>query len=177
MTMRACSRWMAVAVCAGTFAASMPVPVGAADGNKACGLLTPAELQIVLGTTVSLSGGGGGMAAGGADLCTGQTSTATVRLRLSTGLDPGRDRSVGTEAGGIEVVKQMGIQVDVKTFGPITCSTMVPPANLAQHGFNTTCTVSKPTAIAGVEVTAKSQHDMVSIERLHPLAEKMASRF
>ena len=37
--------------------------VGAADGNKACGLLTPAELQIVLGTTVSLSGSGG-MAAG-----------------------------------------------------------------------------------------------------------------
>ena len=62
-------------------------------------------------------------------------------------------------------MKQMGIQVDVKTFGPITCSTMVPPANLAQHGFNTTCTVSKPTAIAGVEVIAKSQHDMVSIER------------
>ena len=176
MTTRACSRWMAVAVCAGAFAASMPAPVGAADGNKACGLLTPAELQIVLGTTVSLSGGGG-MAAGGVDLCTGQTSTATVMLRLSTGLDPGRDRSVGTETGGIEVVKQMGIQVDVKTFGPITCSTMVPPANLAQHGFNTTCTVSKPTAIAGVEVTAKSQHDMVSIERLHPLAEKMAGRF
>jgi hypothetical protein len=65
MTTRACSRWMAVAVCAGAFAASMPVPVGAADGNKACGLLTPAELQIVLGTTVSLSGGGGGMAEGG----------------------------------------------------------------------------------------------------------------
>ena len=98
-------------------------------------------------------------------------------LRLSTGLAPGRDRSGGTEKGGIEVVKKMGIQVDVKTFGPITCSTMVPHANLAQHGFNTTCTVSKPTAIAGVEVTAKSQQDMVSIERLHPLAEKMASRF
>jgi hypothetical protein len=54
---------------------------------------------------------------------------------------------------------------------------MMPPANLAQHGFNTTCTVSKPTAVAGIGVTAKSQQDMVSIERLHPLAEKMASRF
>ena len=54
---------------------------------------------------------------------------------------------------------------------------MVPPANLAQHGFNTTSTVSKPTAIAGVEVIAKSQQDMVAIERLHPLAEKMANRF
>jgi hypothetical protein len=167
---------MAIAVCAGGFTASVPAPVGAADSNKACGLLTPSELQTVLGTTVSLSGGGG-MPAGGADLCTGQTSTVTVMLRLVTGLDPGRDRSGGTEKKGIEMVKQMGIKVDVKTFGPITCSTMVPPANLAQYGFNTTCTVSKPTAIAGVEVTAKSQQDMVSIERLHPLAEKMANRF
>ena len=176
MTTRAFTRWMAVAVCVGAFAASVQAPVGAADGNKACGLLTPSELQTVLGTTVSLSGGGG-MPAGGAELCTGQTSTSTVMLRLVTGLDPGRDRSGGTEKKGVEMVKQMGIQVDVKTFGPITCSTMVPPANLAQHGFNTTCTVSKPTAVAGVEATAKSQQDMVSIERLHPLAEKMANRF
>ena len=59
MTTRAFSRWMAVAVCAGAFAASVQAPVGAADGNKACGLLTPSELQTVLGTTVNLSGGGG----------------------------------------------------------------------------------------------------------------------
>jgi hypothetical protein len=176
MTTRAFSRWMAVAVCAGAFAASAQAPVGAAGGDKACGLLTPSELQTVLGTTVSLSGGGG-MAAGGAEFCTGQTSTATVMLRLVTGLDPGRDRSGGTEKKGIEAVRKMGIQVDVKTFGPITCSTMAPPASLAQHGFNTTCTVIKPTAVAGVEVTAKSQQDMVSIDRLHPLAEKMANRF
>ncbi len=64
MTTRAFSRWMAVAVCAGAFAASAQAPVGAAGGDKACGLLTPSELQTVLGTTVSLSGGGG-MAAGG----------------------------------------------------------------------------------------------------------------
>ena len=111
------------------------------------------------------------------ELCTGQTSTATVMLRLKTGLDPGRDRFGGTEKKGIEAVKKMGIQVEVKMFGPITCSTMVPPANLAQHGFNTTCTASKPTAVAGVEVSTKSQQDMVSSERLHQLAEKMANRF
>ena len=176
MATQAFSRWMAGAVCVGAFAASGQAPVGAADGNKACGLLTPSELQTVLGTTVSLSGGGG-MAVEKAELCTGKTSTATVMLRLVTGLDPGRDRSGGTEKKGIEMAKQMGIQVDVKTFGPLTCSTMVPPANLAQYGFNTTCTVSKPTALAGVEVTAKNRHEMVSIERLRPLAEKMASRF
>jgi hypothetical protein len=117
------------------------------------------------------------MAVGGVDICNAQTSTANVMLRLSTGLDPGRDRSGGTEKKGIEVIRQMGIQVDVKIFGPITCSTMVPPANLAQHGFNTTCTVSKATAVAGIEVHVKSQKDMVAIEQLRPLAEKMAERF
>ena len=101
----------------------------------------------------------------------------TVLLRLVTGLDPGRDRAGGIEKQGVEIAKQKGVQVDVKTFGPITCSTMVPPANLAQYGFNTTCTVNQSTAVAGVEVTAKSLQEMVSIERLHPLAEKMASRF
>jgi hypothetical protein len=176
MTMRALSQWMATAVCAGAFAASVQSPVSAADGNKACGLLTPSELESVLGTKVSLSGGGG-MAVQRTELCTGKTSTSTVMLRIVTGLDPGRDRSGGTEKKGIEMVKQMGVQVEVKTFGPITCLTMVPPANLAQHGFNTTCTVSKATAVAGIEVQVKSQKDMVSIEQLRPLAEKMVERF
>lgn len=31
--------------------------------------------------------------------------------------------------------------------------------------------------MAGVEVTAKTQKEMVSIDRLRPLAEKMAGRF
>ncbi len=176
MAIRAFSRWMAVAVSAGAFVANVPAPVSAAEGNKACGLLTPSELESVLGTKLSMSGGGG-MAVGGVDICNAQTSTANVMLRLSTGLDPGRDRSGGTEKKGIEVIRQMGIQVDVKIFGPITCSTMVPPANLAQHGFNTTCTVSKATAVAGIEVHVKSQKDMVAIEQLRPLAEKMAERF
>jgi len=174
MTTRPIPGWMTV-VFAGAVAALGQAPAGAADGNKACGLLTPAELEAVLGAKVTLRGGGP-MAAGVA-LCTGQTSTATLMLRLATGLDPGRDRSGGTEMKGIEIVKKMGAQVEVKTFGPMTCSTVVPPASLAQYGFNTTCTVGKATAVAGIEVQAKSQKDMVSIERLRPLAEKMTSRF
>ena len=73
MTTRAFSRWMAAAMCAGAFAASVQAPVGAADGNKACGLLTPSELQTALGTTVSLSGGAGWLQ--------GESSSASVRPR------------------------------------------------------------------------------------------------
>ena len=41
----------------------------------------------------------------------------------------------------------------------------------------TTCTVSKETAIAGIEVTANNKTGMISFDKLHPLAEKMAGRF
>jgi hypothetical protein len=170
MTTRAFSRWVAVVVCAGAIASALPTPLFAADGNKACGLLTPSELESVLGARVSLSGGN----AGDVELCTGQTPAARVMLRLFKRTS---DPSGATEKAGIEAVRKMGAQVDVKTFGPITCSAAVPPANLAQHGFNTTCSVSKPPMFAVVEVTAKSQKDMVPIDRLHPLAEKMAGRF
>lgn len=176
MTTPAFSQWTIVLVCVGMIAVMVPASSDAADGNKACGLLAPSELEAVLGTKVSLSGGSG-IVVERVELCTGKTATATVMLRLVTGLDPGRDRSGGTEKKGIEMVKQMGAQVDVKTFGPITCSTMVPPANLAHLGFGTTCTLSKETTVAGIEVQTKSQKDMISIERLHPLAEKMAGRF
>ncbi|MGQ0811319.1 MAG: hypothetical protein ACT4OO_08865 [Nitrospiraceae bacterium] len=180
MGRRTFSRRIAVAVYAGAVAAMVQAPVGAADGSKACGLVTLSELEAVLGTKVSLSGGAAVPAGARAEFCMGQAPTATVVLRLGTGLDPGRegDRSGGAEMKGIEIAKKMGAQVEVKTFfEPSTCSTMVPPANLAQYGFNTTCTVSKATAVAGIEVQAKSQKDMVSIEQLRPLAEKMAGRF
>lgn len=177
MTTRVRSAWLVVVIWVGTFASNMQTAVvEAANGNKACGLLTPSELEGVLGANVSLSGGGG-MGMPVVELCTGQAPTATVMLRLVTGLDPGRDRSGAKEKAGIEMVKKIGAQVDVKTFGPITCSTIEPPANQAQMGFNTTCTVNKETAVAGIEVTAKSPKDQISIERLRPLAEKMAGRF
>jgi hypothetical protein len=161
----------------GTATVSMQVAVvDAADANKACRLLTPSELEGVLGGNVTMNGGAP-MSGGKTEICTGQASTTSVMLRLVTGLDPGRDRSGSREKAGIELLKTMGAKVDVKTFGPITCSTVEPPAEQTQKGTNTTCTVTKDTAVAGIEVTAKSQKDMISIERLRPLAEKMAGRF
>ena len=143
--------------------------------DKACGLLTAAELESAVGGKVSgLSGSG--LTGANAHICTGHTPTATVVLRMGT-----RSASDGKESGkaskGIEMVRKMGVQVDVKTFGPVTCSTMIPPKNLEQYGFNTTCSVVKGATVAAIEVGAKAQKDMVSIDKLRPLAEKMASRF
>jgi len=176
MTIRTFSRWMAVAVCAGTITAMVPATVEAADDRKVCELLTASELESLFGAKVVLKSDGR-VPGGKTVVCTGQAPTAAVMVRLVTGLDQGRDRSGSKEMKGIEVAKQMGAQVDVKTFGPITCSTIIPSESLAAHGFNTTCTVSKETAVAGIEVQTKSQKDMISIDRLRPLAEKMAGRF
>lgn len=175
MTTRARSAWLVAAIWSGMLGLGHQAVV-AADTNKACGLLTPAELESVLGGKVTINSGAP-MPGGNTEICTGQASTASVMLRLVTGLNPGRDRSGSKEKTGIELFKKMGAKVEVKSFGPITCSTIEPPAEQTQKGFNTTCTVTKETAVAGIEVTAKNQKDMVSIERLRPLAEKMAGRF
>ena len=177
MATRTRATWLIVVIYAGVLAAgTQAASVEAADANKACGLLTAAEIESVLGTHVALNGGAP-MPGGKTEICMGQAPTASVMLRLVTGLDPSRDRSGSKEKAGIELIKKMGAQVDVKTFGPITCVTIEPLADQAQRGINTTCTVSKETAVAGIEVTAKSQKDMVSIDRLRPLAQKMAGRF
>jgi hypothetical protein len=144
--------------------------------NKACALATPDELKALLGASVS--GLKGSSMPDGPELCMGNTPAANVLLRVAhRSAQEGEKASGATERAGIEMAKKMGAQVDVKTFGPITCSTMVPPANLQQYGFNTTCSFSKKTGVAAIEITAKTQKDMVPIERLRPLAEKMADRF
>jgi hypothetical protein len=158
------------AICAGTLCVTFQA--GIANANHACDLMTVSELETVLGSPVAMKGAAP-MASGKTEICTGQTPTAAVTLRLATDLNPDRDRSGSKEKAGLELFKNMGARVVVKRFGPIICSTI----EHMQTGFTSTCTVVKDTAVAGIEVTAKSRADMVSIEKLHPLAEKMATRF
>jgi len=76
------------------------------------------------------------------------------------------------------MVRQMGGQVDVKKYGPMTCSAVAPPANMVQAiGFNTTCSILKNGWVAAVELTASTRKDQVSIDKLRPLAEQMSGRF
>jgi hypothetical protein len=153
----------------GALALMTPAWLVAAD-NKACKLLTAAELEPVVGGKLSTFSP---QSYGNADMCTATSPTAKVMLRWAMK----KGSSAEAAAKGLEMMKKMGATVDLKTFGPIICSTLIPPKGREAAGFNTTCTVSKGDAVAGVEVTAKTQKDMVSIDKLHPLAEKMAGRF
>jgi hypothetical protein len=159
------------AVLVAAVALFVPVVLTAAD-NKACKLLTAAELEPVIGGKLSAFNGG---SYGTADVCTAKSASATVMLRWAKKKEG--SASGNAAAAGLEIARKMGATVDVKTFGAITCSTVIPPKDKEVYGFNTTCSVSKATEVAAVEVTAKTQKDMVAIDKLHPLAEKIAGRF
>ncbi len=152
------------------------VAFAAAADNKACKLLTAAELEPVVGAKLSAFSA---QSYGTAEMCTATSTKATIMLRWAKKKDPFSAGTSSSDAAakGLEIVKKMGATVDVKTFGPIVCSTIIPPKGKEVSGFNTTCTMSKADAVAGVEVTAKTQRDMVAIDKLRPLAEKMAGRF
>jgi hypothetical protein len=171
MNSRSLFRRIVLAAC--TFAASLvSFHARAADANKACALVTPPELETALGDKVTLEPQ---TATETAAICSGTTPKARVMLRVAT--KRGGSGSAGAAKAGVEMARKQGYQVDVKTFGPITCSAMIPPESLAAHGFNTTCSVTKDTSVAAIEITAKTKSDMISIERLKPVAEKMAGRF
>jgi hypothetical protein len=146
-----------------------PAFLTAAD-NRACKLLTPAELEPVVSGKLSAFSP---QSAGSADMCFASSPNTKVMLRWAMK----KGASADAAAKGVEIARKMGATVDVKTFGPIACSTFIPPKGREVAGFNTTCTVSKGDAVAGVEVTAKTQQDMVPIDKLHPLVDKMAGRF
>lgn len=143
-----------------------------AANNKACTLLTPAELEPVAGKVAEFKSIA---ATAEAQVCSARSVKGSVMLRWSK--SKSKADSAKAAAQGVAAARDMGATVDVKTFGPITCSTMIPPANMTQYGFNTTCSVAKGDAVAAVEIGARFKKDMVSIDKLRPLAEKLATRF
>ena len=66
-------------------------------------------------------------------------------------------------------------QMEAKRFGSsILCTTLIPPK---QGPYSTQCmAVKKPTGMATISILVPSQQDMVPIDKLRPLAEKMLGR-
>ena len=157
----------ALLITAVTVAAQTP----AAD-NKACKLLTTAELEPVTGKLAPFKSA---LATADSQLCTAKSLKGTVMLRWSKSKPKPGEPSAA--AKGVEAARDMGATVEVKNFGPIACSTMIPPSKMNQYGYNTTCSVIKGDAVAAVEVGTRFRKDMVSMDKLRPLAEKLATRF
>jgi hypothetical protein len=134
-----------------------------------CYLVTAAELESLLGPRTS------GLTTnnwGTGDICSGRTAKGAFTLRLAKEGTP----KANAPADGVKLMRRMGAQVDVKSFGPITCSNVIPPKDREADGFNTTCTVTKNGQFGAIEVVTKTRADMVPIDKLKPIAEKIASR-
>src|SRR5437870_6943252 len=131
-----------------TVVAALALAIGlpCATADKACTLVTPAELESLVGKKVPLNGS----AIGNVHICSGRTPAVSIMLRVAQ-----RKPGAGNEAAGAAAAEAMGLQVDVKTFGPVTCSTMVPPKDKEMYGFNTTCSVLKGTTVAAIEIKSK----------------------
>lgn len=137
---------------------------------NACALVTPAELESVLGSTVTLKP----TSLGDVQVCRGETPAMRVSIRLFKGT---KESFETNEQAGLDAAKKMGAQVDVKTSDGIMCTTAVPSDDKAAMGFGTTCSViSKTPTYAVIDITAKAKKDMVPMEKLRAVAAKMAGR-
>jgi hypothetical protein len=146
-----------------------------------CSLLTPAEIESALG--VKVSGFGAGSPMNGTQMCTGTGAKRMMVMLAFSAADAQKlnDPKWADPLGELERVaresaKPIGAQVEAKRFGDnILCTTLVPPK---QGPYSTQCmAVKKPTGMASIGVLVGTRQDMVSIEKLRPLAEKMLGRF
>lgn len=142
----------------------------AGQASVSCGLLHPAELESALGGKATQFSGS---TVGNADICSGQVGKLKVLIRVAMRQ---RDDGGATERKGLEMLRKMGAQVEVKTEGDLTCSTVIPPASLSQYGFNTTCSIVRAGRIVAVEVTAPSREEMASMDAVRKLVKKAVER-
>lgn len=160
---RARSFWLILAAAAFIGIVGMS---GRAEAQQACELATAQELRAALGVDVPLT-------SSNPDLCMGKAANGRVLLRRAK-----REGDVAgaKETAGLEAVRKLGVKVDVLREGPLTCSRTIPPPNLAQYGFNTTCSIFKNGYVMAAEVTARREQDMATFEQVRALVEKMAAR-
>jgi hypothetical protein len=145
-----------------------------------CSLLKPSEVESALGVKVSGLDVSGQM--GGMQTCSGIVPNRMQVMLMFAGAgatkpnDPKwADPLAELERQSRESAKSIGAQMDVKRFGDsILCTTLIPPK---QGPYSTQCmAVKKPTGMASISVLVGKQQDMVPIEKLRPLAEKMQGR-
>jgi hypothetical protein len=152
---------------------------GTAQVNP-CSLLKPSEVESALGVKISGLDVSGPM--GGTQTCSGVVANRmqVMVMFVGAGATKPNDAKWADPLGELErqsreSAKSIGAQMDVKRFGDnILCTTLVPPK---QGPYATQCmVVKKPTGMASISVLVAKQPDMVPIEKLRPLAEKMLGR-
>src|ERR1044071_628500 len=141
----------------------------AADGALACALVTPGEIEALTGVKVEMKG----VTVGTSNFCSARTPTLGVMVRMAQRPAGAADK----ESAAITIARKMGAHIDIKKYGAITCSTIVPPKEKEVYGFNTTCAIGKGPTLASIEGTTPKRESMVPMEKMRALAEKVGKRF
>ena len=148
-----------------------------------CKLLTPAEIESALGGKLSGYGGNAPMSAT-IPTCAGGILPKHMSVMVMFAKGDAKAAADPKWADPLGYLEQMSRQsadsikakMEAKRFGSsILCTTLIPPK---QGPYATQCmVVKKPTGMATISILVPAQQDMVSMDTLRPLAEKMLGRF
>ncbi|HMF91082.1 MAG TPA: hypothetical protein VKL40_10580 [Candidatus Angelobacter sp.] len=143
-----------------------------------CKLLTPAEIESVLGVKVPQFTHGS-VQGSNTVTCNGDPVKGMSVGMMFAAPKPG-DPKIADPMSWIETysrdsAKAIGAQLNMQRFGSsIICTQLITPK---QGLFNTQCYAVKPPNMTAVTVLVPTQQEMVSMDKLRLLAEKMLGRF
>jgi hypothetical protein len=163
---------------------------GQQSSQRACNLLTPAELETAIG----------GHAAHGTETetpykksahidhdgvlyeCKEPVGARRVTLRFTTtGIsEEGKKQGADISNDAQKWMRDQGYQIQVKEVNGSRCTTILPFAGAKGNELlpvGTTCVLKKGAYMVSIAVSATGSSDVVSMEKLATLADKAASRF
>ena len=148
-----------------------------------CKLLTAAEIESALGGKLSGYSGNSPMSAT-IPTCAGGVMSKRMSVMVMFAAGDAKSAADPKWADPLGYLEQTSRQsadgikakMEAKRFGSsILCTTLIPPK---QGPYSTQCmVVKKPTGMASIGILVPTQQDMVSMDALRPLAEKMLGRF
>jgi hypothetical protein len=147
-----------------------------------CKLLTQAEIESALGGKLSAYSGNSPMSAAMPTCAGAVLNRMSVMVMFAKGdAKTAADPKWADPLGYLEQISRQSAdsikaKMEAKRFGSsILCTTLIPPK---PGPYTTQCmSVKKPTGMASISILVASQQDMVSMDTLRPLAEKMLGRF
>ena len=158
-------------------AASLP----AAAQVDPCKLLTPAEIESGLGIKVPKFTHGS-VQGSNTVTCNGDAVKGMSVGIMYAAPKPGdpkiADPLAWIESYSRDSAKAIGAKLNMQRFGSsIICTQLITSKGGLGGLFNTQCYAVKPPNLAAVTVLVSTQQEMVSMDKLRPLAEKMLERF
>jgi hypothetical protein len=133
---------------------------------NACGLLSPIEIQQVLGAMPIGMDHALAFRGGSTSLCQGRLGAVTLTIRVS--ISSTQDRT--NEAIIAQMIKAGGGKVDTLNASDTSCTTIVPaPAMAAEYGYDSMCTIRAGDREIAVQAETHQLISLVPAMKLHTL--------